>query len=80
MKLEEKLQLLRKQNGYSQEQLADINKMVKFLIRAKRNSYAGKGSEVKASRTTVSRTGDLYKRRLLLSLQGRWRIELVSGL
>lgn len=106
MKLEEKLQLLRKQNGYSQEQLADkigiarqtiskwengqavpelnglillselygvtIDRMVKeddecnislsrsasihmkemvaFLIRAKQNTYAGKGHEVKASR------------------------------
>lgn len=106
MKLEEKLQLLRKQNGFSQEQLADrlgiarqtvskwetgqavpelsglillselygvtIDRMVKeedtcsmafgekadidiheiaeFLIRAKRNTYAGKGHEVKASR------------------------------
>ena len=106
MKLEEKLQLLRKQNGYSQEQLADkigiarqsiskwengqavpelygliqlsklygvsIDRLVKdydecnlslrnetdihidetiaFLIRAKRNTYAGKGAEVKSSR------------------------------
>lgn len=106
MKLEEKLQLLRKQNGYSQEQLADkigiarqtiskwengqavpelnglillselygvtIDRMVKeddecnislsrsasihmkemvaFLIRAKQNTYAGKGHEVKAFR------------------------------
>lgn len=106
MKLEEKLQLLRKQNGYSQEQLADklgiarqtiskwetgqsvpelsglialsrlygvtIDRMVKeddecnlsltriadvdidavidFLIRAKRNTYAGKAPEVKSCR------------------------------
>ncbi|RDU22599.1 DUF5680 domain-containing protein [Anaerosacchariphilus polymeriproducens] len=106
MKLEEKLQILRKKNGYSQEQLADkigisrqtiskwengqavpelaglillsdlygvtidrivkdndkcntllrkkaemdINEIVTFLICAKRNTYAGKGNEVKASR------------------------------
>lgn len=106
MKLEEKLQLLRKQNGYTQEKLADItgiarqtiskwengqavpelnglillsklygvtidrivkdedecnislspkadvdtNELVAFLIRAKRNTYAGKGNEVKSSR------------------------------
>lgn len=106
MKLEEKLQLLRKKNGYSQEQLADklglarqtiskwetgqavpelsgliqlselygvtidrivkndiecnialnqngdidMNEIVAFLIRAKLNTYAGKGHEVKASR------------------------------
>ncbi|MCM1155357.1 MAG: DUF5680 domain-containing protein [Roseburia sp.] len=106
MKLEEKLQILRKQNGYSQEQLADrigiarqtvskwengqavpelhglielsklygvtIDRMVKdddacnlslngekdinmeamvsFLIRAKQNTYAGKGAEVQSSR------------------------------
>lgn len=107
MKLEEKLQILRKKNGYSQEELADklgvarqtiskwetgqavpelgglimlselygvpIDRIVKddkecnlalnpktevdfeeivaFLIRAKRSAYAGKGHEVKASRT-----------------------------
>lgn len=106
MKLEEKLQLLRKQSGYSQEQLADkigiarqtiskwengqavpelsglirlseiygvtidrivkeddecntslrqkgavgTNELTAFLIRAKRNTYAGKAHEVKASR------------------------------
>lgn len=106
MKLEEKLQLLRKKNGYSQEQLADklgiarqtiskwengqaipelaglillselygvtidrlvkdddecnlslnqkagidINEAVPFLIRAKRNTYAGNGNEVTPSR------------------------------
>lgn len=106
MKIEEKLQLLRKQNGYSQEQLADklgiarqtiskwengqavpelyglialselygvaidrivkeddecnislkqkadvdINEIAAFLIRAKRNTYAGNGHEGKASR------------------------------
>ena len=106
MKLEDKLQLLRKKNGYSQEQLADkigvarqtiskwengqalpelsgvillselygvtidrivkgndecnislsqkagvdINTAIPFLIRAKKNTYAGKGNEVKASR------------------------------
>lgn len=106
MRLEEKLQLLRKQNGYSQEQLADklgiarqtiskwengqavpelnglillselygvtIDRLVKdddicnillnkkadldtnliidFLLRAKRNTYAGAGKEVESSR------------------------------
>ena len=106
MKLEDKLQLLRKKNGYSQEQLADklgvsrqtiskwengqalpelsgmillselygvtidrivkgddecnislsqkadvdINAAIPFLIRAKKNTYAGKENEVKASR------------------------------
>lgn len=108
MKLEEKLQLLRKKNGYSQEQLADklgiarqtiskwengqavpelnglivlselygvtIDRLVKdddtcnillnkkadldvksvvdFLLWAKRNTYAGKGAEVKPSRVS----------------------------
>lgn len=107
MKLEKKLQQLRKKNGYSQEQLADrlgvarqtvskwetgqavpelsgliqlselygvtidrivkddiecnialnqngnndMNEIIAFLIRAKQNTYAGKGHEVKASRT-----------------------------
>lgn len=107
MKLQEKLQILRKRNGYSQEQLADklgiarqtvgkwengqavpelsgliklselygvtidrivkdddicnisldqkadvdIDTVIAFLIRAKKNTYAGKGSEVKSSRT-----------------------------
>ena len=107
MRLEEKLQLLRKQNGYSQEALADklgiarqtvskwengqavpelgglialselygvtidrivkedddcnialsrkadidINELVDFLIRAKRNTYAGKAHEGKSART-----------------------------
>lgn len=106
MKLQEKLQLLRKQNGYSQEQLADkigiarqtiskwengqavpelgglialselygvtidrivkendecniqlshradinIHEIIPFLIRAKKNTYAGKAQEVKPSR------------------------------
>lgn len=106
VKLEEKLQLLRKKNGYSQEQLADklgiarqtiskwengqavpelnglillselygvtidrivkdddtcnillnkkadidIDSVVDFLLRAKRNTYAGKGAEAKPSR------------------------------
>lgn len=106
IKLEEKLQLLRKQNGYSQEQLADkigiarqtiskwengqavpelnglirlsdlygitidrlvkdddgcnislsgesdldVNATIDFLIRAKRQTYAGKGKETKSSR------------------------------
>ena len=106
MKLEEKLQLLRKQNGYSQEELAErigiarqtiskwengqavpeinglirlselygitvdrivkddaecnltlvqnnitnLSEITEFLVRAKHNTYAGKGHEVKASR------------------------------
>ena len=107
MKLEDKLQLLRKKHGYSQEQLADklgiarqtiskwengqaipelagliqlselygvtidrmvkdddecntllhrksdidINSVIGFIIKAKRNTYAGNGKEVDASRT-----------------------------
>ena len=55
MILQEKLQMLRKKNGYSQEQLADkadinISEVIQFLMRAKQNTYSGYGAETKSSR------------------------------
>ena len=52
MILQEKLQMLRKKNDYSQEQLADIDidETIHFLIRAKQNTYSGHAAEIKPSR------------------------------
>lgn len=138
MELKDKLQFLRKQNGYSQEQLADelgiarqtiskwengqavpelgglillsdlygvtidrivkeddacnvalctntdkdIHKIIEFLLTAKRNTYASSDNKTVSCRTnshdlsierssgrfTISRTENIYKRRLPLSL------------